>query len=134
MSNKKSQVFQHKDKKPKIELIINAPSNDKKCLEKVENRYIEEYADKYGKLLLNIRCNPLKKTKKIEYKVEMENETQLMERIAKLEKKLTIKDDERNQRYFFDMVINGKRHHTEALTKINKKKQEKIEELTIYFN
>ena len=111
-------------------MIINAPSNDKKCLEKVENRYIEEYADKYGKLLLNIRCNPLKKTKKIEYKVEMENETQLMERIAKLEKKLTIKDDERNQRYFFDMVINGKRHHTEALTKINKKKQEKIEELT----
>ena len=53
----------NKDKSPKIELIVHAPSNDKKSLERVENGYIEEYAEKYGKSLLNIKCNPLKKQK-----------------------------------------------------------------------
>ena len=72
LSNKKSQVFKHKDENHKIELIINAPSNDKRSLEKVENGYIQEYAEKYGKLLLNSKSNPLK-TKKIEYNVNIEN-------------------------------------------------------------
>ena len=36
------QVYKHKDKKPKIELIVLALSYDKKNLEKVENGYIEE--------------------------------------------------------------------------------------------
>ena len=49
LSNKKSQVFKNKNKKPKIELIVNAPSKDKKSLENVENGYIEEYAELYGK-------------------------------------------------------------------------------------
>ena len=53
----------NKDKSPKIELIVHAPSNDKKSLERVENGYIEECAEKYGKSLLNIKCNPLKKQK-----------------------------------------------------------------------
>ena len=65
LSNMKSQVFKNKKHNPKIELIINAPSNDKKSLEKVENGYIQEFAEKYGKLLLNIRSNPNKKTKRL---------------------------------------------------------------------
>ena len=142
-SNKKSQVFKHKDKKPKIELIVNAPSNDKKSLERVENGYIHEYAEKHGKRLINIRSNPNKKIKKVEYEVNIENEKQLEQRIAKLEKKLTIKDDTKNERFYLDAFIDGKRYETitryrktpknEALTKINKKKQEIINELTIYF-
>lgn len=142
LSSNKSQVFKHKDKNPKVELIINAPSNDKRSLEKVENGYIQEFAEKYGKLLLNVKSNPIK-TKKIEYKVNIENKKQLEERIAKLENKLTIKDDEKNKQFYFDAFIDGKRHKTmarygktprdEALKKINKKKQEKIEELTISF-
>ena len=142
LSNNKSQVFKHKDKNPKIELLIDAPSNDKRGLERVENGYIEEHAEKYGKLLLNIKSNPLK-TKKIEYKVNIETKRQLEERIAKLENKLTIKDDEKNKRWYFDSIIDGKRHKTmarygktskdKALQKICEKKQKAIKELTINF-
>ena len=84
LTNKNSQVFKHKDKNPKIELIVNAPSKDKKALEKTENRHIAEFAEKYDKQLINIKSNPLKK-KKTEYKVIMENKTQLEKRIAQLE-------------------------------------------------
>ena len=143
LSNNKSQVFKYKNKNPKIELLMNTPSFDKKSLEKVENCYIEEYADKYGKLLINIKSNPNNKTKKIEYNVNMENKIQLEERIAKLENKLTIKDDTRNKHFYFDTFIDGKRHKMmarygkttkeKALENINKKKQEKIKELTIFF-
>jgi len=107
----------------------------KKSLEKVENGYIEEFSEKYGNKLINIKSNPLRKTKKIEYKVNIENKTQLEERIAKLENKLTIKDDDKNKRWFFDTIIDGKRHQTtsrytkcskeKALEKINKKKKRK---------
>ena len=108
LSNNKSQVFKHKDKNPKIELIIHAPSNDKKSLEKVENGYIEEHAEKYGKLLINIKSNPNNKTKNIEYNVSIENKKQLEERIAKLENKLTIKDDTKNKRWFIDSLLTEK--------------------------
>ena len=132
--NNRSQVFKHKDKKPKIELIVNAPSKDERSMENMENGYIEEYAEKYGQKLLNIKCNPKRKTKKIEYKVEMESETQLKERIAKLEKKLTIKD-EKNNLFDFDAVFEGKRIKTmarynndtkeSAIDQIKQKKEEK---------
>ena len=81
----------------------------------------------------------------MEYQVIVENKKkkQLEERIAKLENKLTIKDDDKNKRWFFDTIINGKRYQTisrytkcskeKALEKINKKKQEKIKELTLSF-
>ena len=105
LANKKSQVFKHKDKKPKIELIVNAPSKDRKSLENTENSYIEEYAEIYGQKLLNIRGNPKTKTKKIEYKVEIENETQLKERKAKLEKKLTIVDDGKSNMFYFNAIF-----------------------------
>ena len=141
LSNEKSQVFKHKDKKPKIELIINAPSKDKKSLENVENGYIAEYAEIYGQKLLNIRCNAKRKIKKIEYKVEIENETQFRERIAKLEKKLTIVDDEKNNMFYFNAIFEGKRIATKArynnntkdsaLQKIKQKKEDKIKELTL---
>ena len=36
IANNKSQFFKHKDKKPKIEQIINAPSNDKKNQRKLK--------------------------------------------------------------------------------------------------
>ena len=110
----------------------------------MENGYIEEYSEIYGQKVLNIRCNPKRKTKKIEYKVEMENESQLKERIVKFEKKLTIKDDENKNQYYFDAIFEGKRIATiarynidtkeSAPEKIKQKKEEKIRELTLYFD
>ena len=68
---------------------------------------------------------------------------QLRQRIAKLDEKLCIKDDANNKRWFIDSIINGKRYHSEsryvrcskedALEKIKSKKENKIKELTIYF-
>ena len=63
--------------------------------------------------MLNKRCNPLK-VKKVEYKVNIENEKQLKERIAKLDKRITIKDDTENNKLYFDTTIDGIRHHTDA--------------------
>ena len=96
-------------------------------------------------LLINIKSNPniYKKTKKIEYNVNIENKKQLEDRIAKLENKLTIKDDTKNKCWLIDSIIDGKRYKTmarcgktpkdQALTKINNKKQQIINELTVYF-
>ena len=108
LTNNKSQVFKNKEHNPKIKLIVNAPSHDKRGLEKVENGYIEEYAEKYGKLLINMKSNPNNKTKKIEYNVNIENKKQLEERIAKLENKLKIKDDIKNKCWLIDSIIDGK--------------------------
>ena len=49
LTNCKSQVYKNKDKNPKIELIVKAPSSDKKSLEKVENEFINKYGEIYGK-------------------------------------------------------------------------------------
>jgi len=75
--------------------------------------------------------------------VTIENKKQLEERIAKLENKLTIKDDTKNKCWSIDSIIDGKRYKTmarygktskeEAFEKIKSKKQDKINELTIYF-
>lgn len=142
LASNRSQVFKHKNQNPVIELIVNAPSKDKKSLEKVENGYIDEYAEKYGKLLLNIKSNPIKK-KKIEYIVNIENKQQLEERIAKLEEKLIIKDDTENKKLYFDSVIDGKRYASKArygkkqkgkaIEQITAKKQKLINELTLSF-
>ena len=82
-----------------------------------------------------LRSNPNQKVKKIEFQVKMENEKQLRERIAKLEKKLNIKEGKKKSLFYFDTIIDGKRHHTyarfikcskdEALKKISKKKYKK---------
>ena len=143
LTNPKSQVYKNRDKNPKIELIVKAPSGDKKSLEKVENEYIHDYGDIYGKKLINIKANPNIKPKKIEYQVSIENQQQLEERIAKLDNKLKIKDNAKKSFWYIDSAINGERHTTkaryekdtknDALINISKKKQEIIEKLTIYF-
>ena len=75
--------------------------------------------------------------------VNIENKTQLEERIAKLENKLTIKDDTKNKQLHFDTIIDGKRVKTmarygktpkdKALKKINKKKLEKNQGISNLF-
>ena len=72
--NDKSQVFKHKGKKPNIELIIIAANNDKKSLKKVDIGYINEYLEKYGDKLINIKSNPLMKAKKIECSLNIEHQ------------------------------------------------------------
>ena len=143
MKDEKSQVFMNKNKNPQIKLIVNAPCFDKKTLEKIENGYITYYAERYGDNLINIRGNPIKKAKKIEYKVEVENEKQLRERIAKLDEKINIKDNVEGKFWFYDVVINGKRYKTMArykeeakeiaLENISNKKNDLIKQLSQYF-
>ena len=131
LSNKNSQVYKHINKNPKIEFVVLVPSNEKKSLEKVKNGYISEFAEKYGHKLLNKRWNPLKTVKKIEYKVEVENDYKLRKRIALLDKKIVIKNDEKSK-LFFKAMVDWKRVKTmarynksskeQALTKIEQKK------------
>ena len=136
-------MYKHKRNNPNISLIINAPRNDKKSLEKVENGYIEEYAEMYNDLLINIKSNPNKKTKKIKYEVHVENKRQPLERIAKLEQRIKIKDNKNKSSWCIDSIVNGKRFQSEAkyiknskenaYEKINEKKQKIIKLLTINF-
>ena len=143
LKDPKSQIYKHRKKKPQIELIVKAPTNDKKSLEKIENAYIEDYAIKYGVLLLNVKANPLK-PKKVQYKVEIEKQSQLEERIAKLDDKIKIKNNENDKFFYFDNIILGKRYKTmasyvsndkeAALEQISEKKRKLIEELTVEFN
>ena len=143
LKDPKSRIYKHRKKKPQIELIVKAPTNDKKSLEKIENAYIEDYAVKYGVLLLNVKANPLK-PKKVQFKVEIEKQSQLEERIAKLDDKIKIKDNEKDKFLYFDNIILGKRYKTmaryaqnekeAALEQISEKKRKLIEELTVEFN
>ena len=143
LKDPKSQIYKHRKKKPQIELIVKAPTNDKKSLEKIENAYIEDYAVKYGGLLLNIKANPLK-PKKVQFKAEIEKQSQLEERIAKLDDKIKIKDNENDKFFYFDNIILGKRYKTMARyvnndkeaahEQISDKKRRLIEELTVQFN
>ena len=143
LKDPKSQIYKHRKKKPQIELIVKAPTNDKKSLEKIENAYIEDYAVKYGVLLLNVKANPLK-PKQVQFKVQIEKQSQLEERIAKLDDKIKIKDNEKDKFLYFDNIILGKRYKTKAryaqnekeaaLEQISEKKRKLIEELTVEFN
>ena len=143
LKDRKSQIYKYRKKKPQIELIVKAPTNDKKSLEKIENAYIEDYAVKYGVLLLNVKANPLK-PKKVQFRVQIEKQSQLEERIAKLDDKIKIKDNEKDKFLYFDNIILGKRYKTmaryaqnekeAALEQISEKKRKLIEELTVEFN
>ena len=53
----------------------------KRGLEAVENKHISEFADKYSDRVLNKRSNPNKRVKKVEYKVNIETNNELQERI-----------------------------------------------------
>ncbi|XP_068677184.1 uncharacterized protein [Montipora foliosa] len=143
LKDPKSQIYKFRKKKPQIELIVKAPTNDKKSLEKIENAYIEDYANKYGVLLLNVKANPLK-PKKVQFKVQIEKKSQLEERIAKLDDKIKIRNNENDKFFYFDNIILGKRYKTmaryankdkeAALEQISDKKRKLIEELTVQFD
>lgn len=71
--------------------------------ERIKNwYYIEEYVEIYGKKLLIIKLNLLEKVKKIECKVEIENE------IVK-KRNCLIEYNCINNKDYFDVVFNGKR-------------------------
>ena len=88
---KKSKIYKHKrvsGLSPSIRLLVLAPSKERKSLENVENGYIEEYANKYGDKLLNVKDNRRKiKRKEVKYEVKMENKGELQRRIPLLEDK-----------------------------------------------
>ena len=90
-------------------MITLCPCKDKKTFEKIENSYINEYKQKYGDDLLNIKG--VKKVKEIknEFKVEMENQKQFEERLDKLGVKLRIKDDTIRSYFEIDAGIDDKR-------------------------
>ena len=69
------------------------------------------------------------KTIKNEFKVEMENQKQLEERLEKMRYKLRIKEDTIRSYFEIDAVINGKRiKHKRRYNKDNK--QEAFEQLS----
>lgn len=51
--DKKSALYKYRNDKSKIELLVYAPSKDKKSLIKVETEWIQDYSTKYGDRLLN---------------------------------------------------------------------------------
>ena len=71
LTNPGSQVYKNKNKNPKIELIVNAPSYDKKNLEKAENEHISENADIYGDKLINKKNNPNMKQKNMNTRLKL---------------------------------------------------------------
>lgn len=139
--NPKSAVYKYRDDNPKIDLICLCPCKDKKTLEKVENSYINEYKQKYGDDLLNIKGVKKVKTKKNEFNVEMENQKQFEDRVEKLGYKLRIKDDTLRSYLEIDAHVDGKRiiykrrynenNKQEAFKQLSEIQQKCIKELTI---
>ena len=139
--NPKSAIYKYRNDKPIITLICNSPCKDKKTLERIENSYINEYKQKYGDKLLNIKGVKRVKTKKNEFKVEKENQKQFEDRLEQLGYKLKIKDDTIRSYLEIDARVDGKRiEHKRGYNENNKQEaskqlseiQEKcIQELTI---
>ena len=119
--DQKSAIYKYRDDNPKIYLICLCPCKDKKTLEKIENSYINEYKQKYGDDLLNIKG--VKKIKPIiaQFKVELETQKQLEQRLEHLGHKLKIKDDTKRSYLEIDVRVGGKRvHHIRRYNKDNK--------------
>ena len=146
VTTKSSAIFNYKKYEPIIMPIIRAPCKDRQELNRMEAEYIRYYSVKYGDRLLNKQSVP-KQTVKIEYKhqSQIETENQMRERLRQtFGDKINIKDDPMNKLLYYDAKIDGKRYATkarypeqskeEALTKITKKQQQLIGELTINFN
>ena len=146
VTTKSSAIHQYKGDNPVITPIIRTPCKDRQELNGVEAEYIRYYSVKYGDRLLNKQLVP-KQTVKIEYKhlAQIETENRMRERLRqKFGDKIKIKDDPMNKLLYYDVKIDGKRYATkarynkqskeEALTKITKKQQQLIDELTINFN
>ena len=89
-------MYKSKDKNPKILLLIDSPCENKHKLEKVEKKYINQYAKKYGAKVLNKRGNEeIKEKPEIKYTFKIEKEEELKKRIEKM---VAIKNDEKNQK------------------------------------
>ena len=141
---KKSAVYKYRNDKPKIRLICNCPCKDKKTLEKIENSYINEYKQKYGDLILNIKGVKKVTKKMLQFKVEMENQKQFEDRLEKLVYKLRIKDDTIRSYLEIDACVDGKRikykrrynenNKQEAFKQLSEIQQKCIQELTIDWN
>ena len=89
------------------------------------------------------------KRQEVKYQAQMATidagtETQVAHKLGRLEKTLVIEDDVVNNLLYHDDKVDGKRYKTkarydkyskeEAMSKISKKQQQLIEELTINFN
>ena len=148
LTNNKSPVYQYRTQKPHISLLVKAPSKGKRELEKVEFEWIADYSEKLGDRLLN-KLGIKVSHKEVKYQEQMaaiEDTTEklLQDKIQKLGKMSRIKDDVVNKLLYYDGKIDGKRYKTmarynkcskeEAMSKITKKQQQLIDELTINFN
>ena len=71
ITQKRSQVYANRDKDPKLELIVNAPSKDITSLEAVERSYIKKGHKEHGDKQLNTKGVPTK-AKKREFEVKVE--------------------------------------------------------------
>lgn len=144
LTSNKSPVYQFRMQK----LLVNAPSKGKRELEKVEYEWIADYSEKLGARLLN-KLGTKPKTQEVNYQAQMaaidaEAQKLLQDKIQKLGKTLRIKDDVVNKLLYIDGKVDGKRLVTkarynkckreEALSKLTKKQQQLIDELTIDFN
>ena len=147
LTNDKSPVYQYWTQKPHISLLVNAPSKGKRDLEKVEFEWIADYSEKLGGQLLN-KLGIKAKRRDVKYQAQMATidvgtEKQVAHKLGRLEKTLVIKDDVVNNLLYYYGKIDGKRYKTkarynkcskeEAMSKITKKRQQLIEELTINF-
>ena len=108
-NNPKSAIYKYRDDKPKIRLIRNCPCQDKKTLEKTEYSYINEYKQKYGEFLINIKVVKKVTKKMSQFKVEMENQKQFEDRLQKLGYKFRIRDDTIRSFLEIDACVDGKR-------------------------
>ena len=121
-----------------------APRKDKISLIKVETEWIHDYSTEYGNRLLNKMTVQKVERKEIHYKVELETEKQLQEILRKIGIAIRIKDDVVNKLLYYDGIVDGKRYKTkarynktpkeEAMSKLTKKQQQLIDELTIDLN
>ena len=137
-------MYKYRNDKPKIELLVYAPCKDKKSLIKVQTEWIHDYSTKYGDRILNKMSVQKVERKEIHYKVELETEKQLQEILRKIGIAIRIKDDVVNKLLYYDGIVDGKRYKTkarynktpkeEAMSKLTKKQQQLIDELTIDFN
>ena len=124
VTDKRSAVYMYRNNEPKISLIERVPSKDRKSLEKVENEYIHEYATEYGDRPLNKKSVPQKDKKEIQFKAQIENETQLREKLAKLGVTLRIK-----QFLYYRGPVDGKEYKSIAAYK-QRSKEEAMSGLT----
>ena len=145
LTNDKSPVYQYRTQKPHISLLVDAPSKGKRDLEKVEFEWIADYSEKLGAQLSN-KLGIKAKRREVKYQAQMATinpgtEKQVAHKLGRLEKTLVIKDDVVNNLLYYDGKVDGKRYKTkarynkcpkeEAMSKITKKRQQLIEELTI---